>query len=129
MQSLIIGRLTICCRRLYAAVDTFCGDSKQIQFILASATIGNPVDLASRLLHRPEDDIAWVKKSGANRPERYKHIVTLFLDLIVLSCRAIITFEAHSQLKVVAAMIIESWIGLKWRSLVYGFFYCSLVSL
>ncbi|ELR12784.1 DEAD/DEAH box helicase domain containing protein [Acanthamoeba castellanii str. Neff] len=95
-------------RRLYVAVDGFGGDSTQIQFILASATIGNPVDLASRLLHRSptqgdEDTIAWVQESGAQRPER-----------------AIITLESHTRSKVAAAAIIESWINLKWRSLVYG---------
>ena len=34
--------------------------------------------------------------------------------------RAIITLESHTRSKVAAAAIIESWIKLKWRSLVYG---------
>jgi hypothetical protein len=34
--------------------------------------------------------------------------------------RAIITLESHSRSKVAAAAIIESWINLKWRSLVYA---------
>ncbi len=125
-------------RRLYVAVDGFGGDSTQIQFILASATIGNPVDLASRLLHRSptqgdEDTIAWVQESGAQRPERHIHPQHLVL-LVCRVCRvppclifsgftfirAIITLESHTRSKVAAAAIIESWIKLKWRSLVYG---------
>lgn len=81
-------------RRLYVAVDGFGGDSTQIQFILASATIGNPVDLASRLLHRSptqgdEDTIAWVQESGAQRPERHihpQHLVLLVCRVSWVSC-------------------------------------------
>jgi len=34
-------------------VDTFGGKSSDIQFILASATIGNPIECASKLISRP----------------------------------------------------------------------------
>ena len=40
-------------RRLNVNVDTSGGKSSDIQFILASATIGNPIECASKLINRP----------------------------------------------------------------------------
>ncbi|QQE67360.1 helicase family protein with metal-binding cysteine cluster (plasmid) [Leptolyngbya sp. BL0902] len=65
-------------RRLKLVVDKCGGDADQIQFIGLSATVGNPRDLAGRLISRPalNDDgskntrLTWLHKSGAKAPDK-----------------------------------------------------------
>jgi DEAD/DEAH box helicase domain-containing protein len=65
-------------RRLKMVVDKCGGDADQLQFIGLSATVGNPRDLAGRLISRPalHDDsskntrLTWLHKSGAKAPDK-----------------------------------------------------------
>ncbi|MBD2429505.1 DEAD/DEAH box helicase, partial [Phormidium sp. FACHB-1136] len=65
-------------RRLKLVVDKCGGDADHLQFIGLSATVGNPRDLAGRLISRPavNDDgtkntrLTWLHKSGAKAPDK-----------------------------------------------------------
>ncbi|WP_218081553.1 DEAD/DEAH box helicase [Anthocerotibacter panamensis] len=54
-------------RRLHLAVQTCAGDPDRLQYILASATVGNPATMAQRLTGR---EFQLIDKSGAKRGER-----------------------------------------------------------
>ncbi|MBD2428088.1 DEAD/DEAH box helicase [Phormidium sp. FACHB-1136] len=65
-------------RRLKMVVDKCGGNADQLQFIGLSATVGNPRDLAGRLISRPATNpdgskntrLTWLHKSGARSPEK-----------------------------------------------------------
>ncbi|PSB15419.1 DEAD/DEAH box helicase [filamentous cyanobacterium CCP2] len=62
-------------RRLRLAVDHYGGCSKDLQFILLSATCGNPKQLARKLsglkpTKRNPKPLVWIHKSGAAAPDR-----------------------------------------------------------
>jgi DEAD/DEAH box helicase domain-containing protein len=59
-------------RRLYNVVDSLGGNSKKIQYILASATIGNAPQMALQLTSRQSAPyrLHWISESGASQPER-----------------------------------------------------------
>ncbi|MBP0019391.1 MAG: DEAD/DEAH box helicase [Cyanobacteria bacterium SBLK] len=64
-------------RRLKLAVDRYGGNSRRLQFIFLSATVGNPSQLARSLSGRrrkrnstQSDRLVWIHRSGAGMPER-----------------------------------------------------------
>jgi DEAD/DEAH box helicase domain-containing protein len=56
-------------RRLRLAVDRLEGDSDRIQYVLAIATIGNPIELTERITER-SDRLLYINRSGARAAGR-----------------------------------------------------------
>jgi DEAD/DEAH box helicase domain-containing protein len=76
-RGLFGGNMTNLIRRLRGIMDKINpGSSQRLQCIVASATVGNPLSLAQRLLSKQNqpDDIAWIKESGA--PTNYHVYLT-----------------------------------------------------
>jgi DEAD/DEAH box helicase domain-containing protein len=68
------ANMALLLQRLKLAVDRYGGNSRQLQFIFLSATVGNPRQLARRLTGRRSRKqakrLVWIKNSGAASPER-----------------------------------------------------------
>lgn len=68
------ANMTLLLQRLKLAVDRYGGNSRRLQFIFLSATVGNPRQLARRLTGRRSRKqakrLVWIKNSGAASPER-----------------------------------------------------------
>lgn len=81
-------------RRLYNVVDSLGGNSKRIQYILASATIGNAQQMALQLISRQTAPyrLHWISESGASQPER-----------------TIVCFGQQEKPLAVSAKIIVDW--------------------
>ncbi|MGH2413422.1 MAG: DEAD/DEAH box helicase, partial [Microcystaceae cyanobacterium] len=56
-------------RRLRLACD-YAGGKEQIQWVVSTATLSNPLELASQFTAQPEEAIALIEHSGARRHER-----------------------------------------------------------
>jgi len=62
--------------RLKLAVDSCGGNSKRLQFVCLSATVGNPKELASQLIGRPamapdgSKQLVWIHRSGAAQAQK-----------------------------------------------------------
>jgi len=94
-------------RRLYTQVEVLGRSSiDSIQFIIASATVGNAVQMASKLISRTgeerRDRFHWVQESAARTPER-----------------VLLSLAAQEHPYSMAAKIIRLWIDAGWRSLVF----------
>lgn len=58
-------------RRIKLKVDAAGGDSRKLQFLILSATAGNPIQLAQQLSQRNKPErLVWIDKSGAASPEK-----------------------------------------------------------
>ncbi|MGB5633403.1 MAG: DEAD/DEAH box helicase [Waterburya sp.] len=67
------ANMTNLLRRIKLTVDKYDGNSRKLQFIFLSATVGNPKELARKLSDRPKlknDRLYWIDKSGASKPEQ-----------------------------------------------------------
>jgi DEAD/DEAH box helicase domain-containing protein len=58
-------------RRIHELYASFRKEPSTLQFVLLSATIGNPVELSSQLTGIPEEDIILVSQSSAPLPPRH----------------------------------------------------------
>ncbi len=56
-------------RRLRLAVDRLDGNSDRLQYVLATATIGNPIELAERITER-NNRLVYINRSGASTAGR-----------------------------------------------------------
>ncbi|PRP82409.1 DEAD/DEAH box helicase [Planoprotostelium fungivorum] len=91
-------------RRLYNTVDHLGGESHSIQFLIATATVGNSLEMASKLISRKEgsDKMQLISESGSAQPER-----------------TILCLAAQDRTSRIAAEIIIEWIQLGLKGIVF----------
>lgn len=90
-------------RRLKLAIDIVGGNSEQLQFIISSATLGNPRDLATSFTHRNNPEgLEVIDQSGADTASR---------TLICLAPTDLPNGES--------ARIITAWLDRKFKGIVF----------
>lgn len=113
-------------RRLKMVVDKCGGNADQLQFIGLSATVGNPRDLAGRLISRSATNpdgskntrLTWLHKSGARSPEKrlivahpsrniYEDTATLMLQLMGAGKQGITFCGSRSATKAITKLVAD----------------------